>query len=125
MLNDGQNGNGNKYDLEERTSKYGEEVLVFCKKIKITIYTENILKQLFKSVTSIGANYMEANGASSRKDFCNKIYICKKESQETRYWLRMLKAIQPEMSREIDIFLQEAQELSMIFHKISTSARSN
>ena len=77
--------NSNKYDLEERTEKFGEEVIDVCKSLRANLISEPIIKQLVRSATSIGANYSEANGASSKKDFRNKIAICKKESQETRH----------------------------------------
>ncbi len=80
----------NKYDLEERTEKFGEQVIDFCKLIEQDAVTKPVISQLIRSATSIGANYMEANAASSKKDFTNKIYICKKEAQETKHWLRML-----------------------------------
>ena len=69
-----------KYDLEERTAKFGENVIEFCKVINQDAITRSIISQLIRSGTSIGANYMEANGASSNKDFRNKIFICKKEA---------------------------------------------
>jgi four helix bundle protein len=72
----------NKYDLEERTARFGESVIVFCKSIKMGPIISPLVNQLVRSATSVGANYMEANGASSRKDFLNKIFICKKEAQE-------------------------------------------
>lgn len=81
------------------------------------------MKQIIRSATSVGANYMEANGASSKKDFCNKIYICKKEAQETRHWLRMLIACLDGSNKEIDRLADEAQQLSMIFHKITVSSK--
>lgn len=114
----------NKYDLEERTGKFGEDVINLCKSIKVTIYTEPIIKQILRSATSVGANYMEANGSSSKKDFCNKIYICKKESQETKHWLRMLSCACEGQIDDISYLLDEVQQLSMIFHKIATSTRS-
>jgi len=86
----------NKYNLEERTAKFGEEALKFCKKITQDTITKPIISQLVRSATSVGANYMEANGASSRKDFKNKIFICKKEIQETKHWLRMTGICFPE-----------------------------
>ena len=113
----------NKYDLEDRTAKFGEDIIRLCKTIKITIYTEPLIKQILRSATSVGANYMEANGASSKKDFCNKIYICKKESQETRHWLRMLLTATDNHESDIRKLLDESQQLSMIFHKITTSAK--
>lgn len=71
------------YNPEERTAKFGEDVIGLCKGIKINIYNEPVIKQILRSATSVGANYCEANNASSRKDFRNKIFICKKEIQET------------------------------------------
>src|SRR3989344_7366438 len=85
----------NNYDLEERTAKFGEQIIEFCRNAKRDPIVLPILIQLVRSATSIGANYMEANGASSPKDFSNKIYICKKESQETKHWLRMLSSYYP------------------------------
>jgi len=113
----------NNYDLEERTAKFGENVIKFCKTIRETAITKSLINQLVRSGTSIGANYMEANAASSRKDFQNKIFICKKESQETKHWLRMIAEYLPERKEEIRR-LWCAQELTMIFQKITSSLRN-
>jgi len=75
------------YNLEGRTMKFSENIIDLIKTIKINEINKPIIKQLIRSATSIGANYNEANGASSRKDFKNKIFICKKEAKETKYWL--------------------------------------
>lgn len=64
---------------------------------------------------------MEANGASSKKDFRNKIYICKKEAQETKHWLRMLGTALPDTKTELKVLWQEAHELVLIFQKITSS----
>lgn len=112
-----------KYDLEDRTAKYGEEIIRFCKTLEENSITRPIINQLVRSATSIGANYMEANGASSKKDFVNKIFICKKESQETKHWLRMLAASMAERKDEIRELWRECQELTLIFQKISSSSR--
>lgn len=112
-----------KYDLEERTAKFGEVILIFCKELRSTNITEPLINQLVRSATSIGANYMEANGASSKKDFVNKIFICKKESQETKHWLRMLATVIPEHAEQLQKFRNESQELTMIFQKITTTVR--
>lgn len=112
--------------LEERTEIFGENVIVLCKSIKSSLISTPIISQLVRSSTSIGANYMEANNASSRKDFANKIFICKKESQETKHWLRMLsKAVDNEETTiKLRELWQECQELTMIFQKITNSLRS-
>jgi len=113
----------NNYDLEERTAKFGEDVIDFCKSINQDAINKPIINQLVRSATSIGANYMEANGASSKQDFKNKIFICKKESQETKHWLRMMAKSSPEKTEEIRKFWKECQELVMIFQKITSSLR--
>ncbi len=75
-----------KYDLEEQTAMLGEKVIVLCRSIKAGPITGSIINQLIRSSTSIGANYMEANAASSKKDFVNKIFICKKEYLKQTIW---------------------------------------
>jgi len=114
-----------KYDLEERTAKFGVDIILFCKIIKINIITKPLVDQIVRSATSIGANYMEANGANSKKDFRYKIYICKKESQETKHWLRMIATADEETKEFADKLLQEAQELILIFHTIAKSSADN
>ena len=111
------------YDLEERTAKFGESVVKFCRNIKYDTISKPIISQLIRSSTGIGANYMEANGASSRKDFRNKIFISKKEAQETKHWLRMLATSNPELREELKVLWKEAQELTMIFQKIVNSMK--
>ena len=111
----------NKYDLEERTAKFGEDVIEFCKRIRQDQITRPLISQLVRSATSIGANYMEANGASSKKDFRNKIHICKKEAQETKHWLRMMAKAVPDSGEQARDLWKEVQELTLIFQKITTS----
>lgn len=108
----------NKFDLEERTSKFAEEIIALCKRSPKNIITIPIIDQLVRSGTSIGANYFEANGASSKRDFRNKISICKKESRETQYWLRLLAKSSKETEEDCRILWKEARELTLIFSKI-------
>jgi len=110
-----------KYDLEERTKKFSKDTISLLVKIKRNRINENIISQLARSATSVGANYCEANGASSRKDFRNKIFICRKEIQETKYWLEILAESNPEIKDKLRKLWKEAHELTLIFNKISTS----
>ena len=112
-----------EYNLEERTARFGEEVILFCLKINQSLIIQPIVKQLIRSATSIGANYMEANGASSKLDFRNKIFICKKESQETKHWLRMLAICLPDKKMELRKLWSEGQELTLIFQKITSTLK--
>jgi four helix bundle protein len=109
------------YDLESRTAKFGISIILFCKDLKQDTISRPLINQIVRSATSVGANYMEANGASSKKDFRNKIYICKKEAQETLHWLRMLQAYFPEQEENILKLRQESQEIVFIFGKIAGS----
>lgn len=106
------------YDLEERTAKFGEDIIKFAKKLPITPVTRSLIDQLVRAGTSVGANYCEANDASSRKDFFNKIGICRKESKESKHWLRMIVVAVPNFKKDIDILWSEAQELNLIFSSI-------
>ena len=113
----------NNYNLEERTAEFGEDIIQFCKNIKQDAITRPIIGQLIRSGTSVGANYMEANAASSKKDFKNKIYICKKEVQETKHWLRMIAVAVSGKREESRKLWKEAQELTLIFGKIVSSLK--
>ncbi len=106
------------YDLENRTIKFSENIIVFLRKIKKDTINTPLISQLVRSATSVGANYCEANGASSKKDFKNKIHICKKEAKETKYWLQLISKANSEKAEECRSLWKEAQELTMIFSKI-------
>ena len=72
------------YDLEDRTANFGEQVILLCKKVTPDIVTRSLISQLIRSSTSVGANYVEANGASSKKDFRNLfVLITKNETPAT------------------------------------------
>jgi four helix bundle protein len=112
------------YDLEERTAKFGENIIKLCKQLKQDSINRPIINQIVRSSTSIGANYMEANSASSKKDFKNKIYISKKETQETKHWLRMMAQCEPSRKEELQFLWKECNELSLIFGKIVSKIKN-
>lgn len=112
-----------KYDLEERTAKFAEDLIDFLKTLTITPINKRIIEQLVGSAGSIGANYCEATEAESKKDFYHKIGIAKKEIKETKHWLRLLARTEPEHKEKIRRFWQEAHELILIFAKIMTNSR--
>ena len=112
------NNNKKKYDLEERTALFGEAIINFAKSLSRSIVNDPLIRQVVRSGTSIGANYMEADGAESKKDFRHKIAICKKESKETKHWLRMIVKANPDSKDECKILWKEAQEFTLIFSSI-------
>ena len=107
-----------EYDLEERLEKFGEKIIELTKKVSRNAITLPIISQLVRSGTSVGANYMEANGASSKKDFKNKIHICKKETMETKHWLRMLSKAYGKVQDECRELWQEAHGYAKMFSSI-------
>lgn len=104
-----------KYDLEERTAKFGENIIEFAKNIQRNIITTPLIGQLVRAGTSVGANYCEADCAESRKDFEHKLGICKKEAKETKHWLRMMTKAIPELREDAKKLWKEANELQPIF----------
>lgn len=115
----------NKLDLEERTAIFAERIIDLVKTIPRNDVNSIIIIQLVKSATSVGANYCEADCAESKKDFEHKISISKKEAKEAKYWLRMLKRTNHQLSSEIDNLTQEARELCLIFVSIIKKSKIN
>lgn len=113
-----------KYDPADRTVGFAKNVIDFCRSTPYDIITKPLVAQPIRSATSIGANYAEANAASSKKDFKNKIFICKKEVRETSYWLGLLAHALPANQQNADRLQKECRELIAIFQKITSSIKT-
>lgn len=113
------------FNLEERTARFGEMVIDFAKKIPKNAITLPLIGQFVRAGTSVGANYCEADCAESKKDFIHKMGICRKESKESKYWVRMIVRAVPKLKDEARPIWTEANELNLIFSKIikNTKAR--
>lgn len=109
------------YDLEERTAKFGEMIIDFLKTLPKNETNRALANQLIRSATSIGANYCEADGAESGKDFRHKIAICKKEAKESRHWLRMIARANSNKILKCRELWQEVHELCLIFSSMLIS----
>jgi four helix bundle protein len=110
-----------KFDLEERTARFGEAVVAFAKMIPVNEVTRPLISQLVRSATSVGANYAEADDCDSRKDFKFKIGLCRRELRETKHNIRMVVAADAELRESAKPIWREAQELNLIFGKIRRS----
>ena len=111
--------NSKQYDLEDRTLAFAKKVRAFVKKLPKTTANFEDGKQLIKASGSVGANYIEANEALSKKDFRLRIKICRKEAKESRYWLRLVDTQDSaELEQERKDLEQEATELMNIFGSI-------
>ena len=111
--------NPKRYDLEERTFEFAKRVRAFVKKLPRTLANIEDSRQLIRASGSVGANYIEANEALSKKDFLMRIKICRKESKESRFFLRLLDTgDNAEIETERMELVQEAHELTSIFGSI-------
>jgi len=104
-----------RFDLEERTFAFAKRVCEFVKRLSKTIGNVEDSRQLVRSSGSVGANYIEANESFSKKDFVLRIKICRKEAKESRYWLRLIEAMEESLASERELL---AQELMNIFGAI-------
>ena len=113
------------YDLEERTAKFGEEVIEFLKRVPIGPRTNRLVDQLTGCGTSIGANYCEADDAVSKREFVKIIGTCRKEARESKFFIRMLVKACPELRDPAIPLWREARELHLIFSRIRRTAQKN
>ena len=112
------------YDLEEWTARFGEAVIDFAKTIPQNSVTNRLINQLVGAGTSVGANYVEADDAVSKKEFLKSIGTCKKETREAKHFLRMAVRAVPELRPEARKLWLEARELHLIFSKIWRSGKN-
>ncbi len=105
------------YDLKERTMQFSLETIQFLERLSKD-YTSQVLgKQLLRSATSIGANIIEAQAASSRKDFGNFYNIALKSANESKYWLVLLRNSNRGDMQYLEKLERETSELAKILAK--------
>ena len=112
-------------DLSERLITFAVDVIKLLRKFPGTSEYKIIINQLVKSSTSSGANYEEAQGASSKADFTNKVRISLKETRESNYWLKVLKGVNAneKLNQEINNLIKESQELKNILGSICAKTK--
>jgi len=109
--------NSKPYDLGDRTLRFAKMVRNYVKNLPRTLSNIEDSKQLIKASGSVGANYIEAEEALSRKDFVMRIKISRKEAKESRYWLELIEPKEEEI-KEKESLIKEATELTKIFGSI-------
>jgi len=115
--------NKKKYDLEERTAEFGENIIKFARKLPEDVITKRLIPQLVAAGTAIGSNYCEADCAESNKDFIHKIAIANKEAKESKHFLRMISGACPEHTEESKRLWKESNELNLILTTIIKKAK--
>ena len=105
-------------DLGERSAQFGEAIIRLAKKIPRNPVNNRLIDQLVGAGTSVGANFCEADNSVSGKDFKQRIGICRKESRETMFFLRMVATAEESLASEARSLWREAKELNLIFGAI-------
>lgn len=123
MAEDASSDERHPFDLEERTSRFGENIIRFLKRVSRGPHHDRLIDQLTGCGTSIGANYCEANEGVSKRDFRNIIGRCAKEAKETKFFLRMIAASEPALADDARTLYREAKELHLIFAAIYRNTR--
>lgn len=110
-------------DLRERTKIFALKIIQLVASLSNTRESDIIGKQLLKAGTSVGANYREANRARSKAEFRAKIGIVEQESDESLYWLEILKESGIVKGQLLEELLVEADELVAIFTTIGKKSK--
>lgn len=92
-----------------------KEVSELVNKFSKTTAAFKIAGQIMDSVTSIGANFVEAQSARSRKEFVSTLGIVLKETKETLFWLEIIQELKLTSKEKIDKISEECSELAKIF----------
>lgn len=114
-------------DLEKRTLDFAVKVRWFVKSLPSTLTNYEDARQLIRSSGSIGANYIEANEALSKRDFVMRLKISRKEAKETTFWFRTILSsneINSTIAQAGQSLLSEADELRNILSSIIIKAET-
>ncbi len=111
------------FDLEQRTRLFACKVNELILKLVHNAVNTEIAKQLVRSAGSVGANYIEANEALSKRDFVMRVKISKKEAKESRYWLSLLN-LPENLEYTRGVLIQEATEIMKILGAILNKCQS-
>ena len=110
-------------EIAERFLDFAVGIIKLATKIDKTPVGRHIAGQLTRSATSAGANYQEAYGAESKKDFVHKLQVVLKELRESLYWLKLVKKAELSSEEDCDLLIQEADELTKIIAKSVITAK--
>ena len=105
-----------KEELENRTVEFAARCIKVCHALPRNMGgSENIAGQLFRSATSVAANYSESGEAESDRDFVHKLKLVMKELAESRTWLRIIGAAEYIEKEKLSCIIEESLALSRIF----------
>jgi len=111
------------YDLEDRTLEFSKRIIRMCMALPKNNINYVLIKQVLRSGSSIGANYIEANESLSKKDFKHRVKISRKEAKETTYWLNLIVESNNNFENRIKPLLQESIEIRKILSSIINNSK--
>lgn len=111
--------------LKKRTFEFALSTLKTIDKLNKSVANEVMGRQVVRSATSAGANYRAACKAKSTPDFINKLKIVEEESDESVYWLELIKAFSNINDKNFDVLLSESKELEKVFAASAITAKTN
>lgn len=112
------------YNLEQRTLDFAISVRELCKQLKHNTINLVYIKQLIRSSSSIGANYIEANEKLGQKDFQLRLKVARKEAKESVFWLQLLVIDDSKLSDEKNTLVDEATQLQKILSSVILKTQS-
>ncbi|PIU37554.1 four helix bundle protein [Candidatus Roizmanbacteria bacterium CG07_land_8_20_14_0_80_34_15] len=114
-----------KHDFKKRCYLFSISILKLSEKLRSNSLNWPLIDQLVRSGTSIGANVVEGGNSVSKKEFINYFQIALKSSSETLYWLSLLKEINPDFIKELELLLKECLELKKLLSTIILNTRNS
>jgi four helix bundle protein len=116
----------NKEDIKSRTKEFAKRIITLCRNLPSNREGRLIGNQLFRSGTSIAANYRAACRARSKVEFIAKLGIVEEEADETLFWLELLKEMEIIKPESLESLLKENNEIILIIvTTIKTAKRKN
>ena len=110
-------------DIQKRTFDFAIRIVKMVDRLPRSLAAVEIGRQVLRSGTSVGANVQEADAAESKKDFVHKLGIARKEVQETRYWLGIIRVAILCNDAEVEALFRESDELTRILYTIARNTR--
>jgi four helix bundle protein len=108
-----------KFDLEERTLIFAKNCIDLCRLFLKDIVNRELIVQLIRASSSVGANYREVNDTITKNDFYHRINICRREAKESKYWLQLLLYANKDFAEKLSPLIEESLQLTKIFASIS------
>ena len=109
--------------IEDKSFQFAVRIVKLCKHLRNTKKEYTLSKQLLRSGTGIGANVAESQQAQSKADFISKLSISLKETAETKYWIRLLKAADYLSETEYQSIISDCVEIEKILVSILKTSK--